>query len=218
MKKHNFIFGLTDLAENLWYLLSSEGISLDGFIVDKEYKTIDTKFGLPVYEYETIEEFFPREEIGIYLCIGYSGMNEHRKVKYYDIQSKGYALNSYIHKSALVEATEVGEGNIIFEQAYIGMFSKLGNGNIFYTKAMVAHHSNVGNFNFFGISSSVAGHVGIGNQNFFGNNSFTKEKISIGDKNLIGAGAYVYKDTTQEKVVVAAKGNILEGKTGTDFL
>lgn len=218
MRKYQFIYGTTDLAENLYYLLSQEKKKVDGFIVDKEYYFNTEKHGLPIIDYETFQDKYNASEVAIYLCIGYSGMNSYRKNKYLEMKAKGYKLKNYIHNSAIVESDIIGDGNIIFEQAYVGMYSKIGNGNIIYPKALIAHHTVVGDFNFFSISSSVAGDVVVGNENFFGNNSYTKDKIVIGDRNLIGAGAYLNDNVDNDVVIVPAKSVILKDKKSIDFL
>lgn len=145
-------------------------------------------------------------------------MNYYRKQIFEEIKNRGYHIKSYIHKTANVFTQDIGEGNLIFECSYVGMYSHIGDGNIFYPKSMVAHHAYVGDFNFFSISCSVAGKVVIGNENFFGNNSTTKDRIEIGNKVLIGAGAYIDKNLTDNQVVVPQKSMVLENKNSYDLI
>lgn len=135
-----------------------------------------------------------------------------------EIKERGYRIESYIHRTACVETDSLGEGNLIFEQAYIGMYARFGDGNIVYPKAMIAHHTKVGDFNYFAISTSVAGHVTVSDENFFGNNASTKDKIIIGKRNLIGANAYVQHDLSDENVIVPERSIVLKDKKATDFL
>ncbi len=221
-----FIYGTTDLAENLFYLLSEDGIEITAFVVERkyisdEYKTISLKNEcrrLQVIPFEELETNYKKEEIAIYLCIGYTDMNRARREKFMEIKKRGYRIENYIHKTAFVETDKLGEGNLIFEQTYIGMYAELGNGNIVYPKALIAHHTKVGDFNYFAISASLAGHVSVSDENFFGNNSTTKDKIVIGSRNLIGANAYVQRDLSDENVMVPERSVILRGKKPTDFL
>lgn len=221
-----FIYGITDLGENLLYLLDEDGVEPAGFILDADYRTADRvriDFGkgereYPIYAFESLEEHFAKEEIAIFVCIGYTQMNAARRRKFEEIRSKGYSLPNFISSKACVEAAEIGEGNLFFEDSYAGMYDCIGDGNIFYARSMVAHHSKVGDFNFFAISSSIAAHVRIGNENFFGNNSLTKDKIEIGDRNLIGAGAYLPKMIGNDIVLAPGRSVVLDGKKGTDFL
>lgn len=221
-----FIYGTTDLAENLFYLLAEDNIEIAGFVVERKYITDaykairfkDEMKKLPVIPFEELEEHYRKEEIAIYLCIGYTNMNRARQEKFIEIKKKGYRIENYIHKTACVETDRLGEGNLIFEQAYIGMYTELGNGNIVYPKALIAHHTKIGDFNYFAISASIAGHVIISDENFFGNNATTKDKIVIGKGNLIGANSYVPQDLSDENVIVPERSVILKDKKPTDFL
>lgn len=221
-----FIYGTTDLAENLFYLLTEDGIEIEGFVVDRkyisdQYKTFIIKnktIKLQVIPWEDMEEQYKREEVAMYLCIGYTRMNCARREKFEEIKKRGYRIENYVHKTACVETDKMGEGNLIFEQAYVGMYAELGDGNIVYPKALIAHHTKVGDFNYFAISVSVAGHVIISDENFFGNNATTKDKIVIGSGNLIGANSYVRRDLSDENVIVPMQSVILMDKKPTDFM
>lgn len=223
---HYFIYGTTDLAENLFYLLAEDGVEITGFVVERkyitaEYKAVSFKDGirnLPVIPSEELETHYSKDEIAVYLCIGYTNMNRARREKFRELKERGYRIENYIHKTACVETDKIGEGNLIFEQACIGMYAELGNGNIVYPKALIAHHTKVGDFNYFAISASVAGHVTVADENFFGNNATTKDKITIGIGNLIGANAYVQHDLSNENVIVPERSIVLEDKKPTDFL
>lgn len=220
-----FIYGTTDLAENLLYLLEEENYTLEGFVLDNQYLTEEKKVidlgyikkEYTIYDFDILDQLFDKKEIAIFVCIGYTHMNAERKRKMQQICKKGFSLPNFISKKACVEAVNIGVGNLFFEDSYVGMYDNIGDGNIFYARSMVAHHSDVGSFNFFAISSSVAAHVKIGDENFFGNNSMTKEKISIGDRNLVGAGAYVFSSISNDNVIVPSESKIINGKKGIDF-
>lgn len=218
MEEKVFIFGITDLAENLFYHLAEDKIEITGFVVNHDYKQKDSFLGYPVYAYESLDEAFASSEISFYICIGYTKMNSFRKNIFEDIKKKKFRIKSYVHKTANVFTKDIGEGNLIFECAYIGMYSHIGNGNIFYPRSMIAHHAQVGDFNFFSVSCSVAGKVTIGDENFFGNNSTTKDKIAIADRVLIGAGAYADRNLENNQVLVPQKSILLEGRKSYDLL
>jgi len=216
MKK--LIFGLTDLADVLFYELSKEEVSIDAFCVNREYIQESEHMGKPVVAFEEIENIFGSERVGVYLCIGYKSMNRVREQLYYELKKRGIYILSFVHSTALVMTENLGEGCLIFEYAVLGPYSQIGNCNIFYPKSMVSHHSIVGNFNFFAISSSVAGNVIVENNCFIGNNATTKDGIKICDLTLIGAASYVSKDTYVGSCVVPAKSIKLDNYISTDFL
>lgn len=212
------IFGITDLAENLLYNLETENKKIDGFIVEQKYKTGDSFGNYPLYSWENMRHLYRAQDCGIYICIGYIGMNSQRKRIFGEVKKAGYRILDYISPKACVMTTDIGEGCLIFEESYLGPYTKLGKGNVLYPRCVLAHHSTAGDFNYFAISASVAGKVEIGDECFFGNNCFTKDKIKIHNRVLIGAGAYVSTEIPEGKVLVPAKSIVLSGKESVDFL
>lgn len=216
MKK--IIFGITDLADVLFYELETSGIMVDAFCVNRAYRKESTHMGKPILASEELEKVFPSEELGVYLCIGYNSMNQVRSKVYSNLKERNIAVLSFVHNSALLMTENVGEGCLIFEHAVLAPYTKIGICNIFYPKSMISHHSVVGDFNFFAISSSVAGNVKVGNYCFIGNNATTKDGIQIKDYTLVGAGSYVNKDTECQSCIVPARSKVLENHCSTDFL
>lgn len=205
------IYGTTDFAEKLYYLLKVSGVEVDAFTVDRKYMTVETIEGIRVIPYEELKKKASGTEI--YLAIGYRNMNRNRENLYNEVKKDGFSVASYIHPTAVVSTDCLGEGNLIFEHVVIGPYAKLGNCNICYPKSFIAHHTEVGNFNFFAISSSVAGNVTVKDRCFLGNNSYTKDGIVIADETLAGAGAYVSSDTRTGDCVVPARSIVLEKKS-----
>ncbi len=192
-------------------------IYIYGFTIESRYRRSDKYLDLPIVDFENVEKYFPPDEYGIYICLGYTNMNSERERIFKTAQEKGYEILSFIHPTAVVNSQSMGIGNIVFENAVIGPFTDIGNGNIFKAGASIAHHSSVGNFNFFAVNSSAAGKVVIKNNCFLGNNCTIKNRITIADKTLVGAGCYVSKDTEPYSVYVPARSICLQDKKSTDF-
>jgi sugar O-acyltransferase (sialic acid O-acetyltransferase NeuD family) len=208
------VYGTTDLAEVLlFHLESDERYNVVACCVDKKYITSDKMGKYPVVAFEDVKELYPPSDYAFFVCIGYTGMNEGRRLVFQRIMAQGYSILTYIHPSALVQTQEIGEGCLVFENVTIGPYCEIGCGNIFYPCSHLAHHSTVGDFNFFAISSSIAGHVKVGNQCFFGNNSTTRDKIIIADKTLLGAGGYLAVNSNEGDVYVPARSVKLEKKS-----
>lgn len=214
----NLIFGLSELAEVLYYCMNEQGRKITGFIVDDEFYNQGFLLNNPVYKYSEVSSLFKQDEVVIFLAIGYTQMNQVRKSIFQKVKKDGYKVGSFVHQSAICSNVQMGEGNLLFEQTYIGPYTVIGNCNILYPKALIAHHNNIGDFNFFAISSSVAGNVIVKSGCFVGNNSTTKDGIKIGNKVLIGAGAYASKDLFDEQVLAADRSVILKNHSSKDFL
>lgn len=216
--KKVIIFGTEQFGEILYHYLNEEKkYEICGFVVDKKYKNIDVFCNLPVIEFETVENVFDPKEYGMFICIGYTQMNNIRELKVNEAKKKGYIILSYFHPSAIVLTKDLGIGNIVLEGAIIGPFCKIGDGNVFWSKSHIAHHTIVGNYNFFTISVAVAGNVLIGNNCFFGNNCTIKNNIEIKDRSLIGAACYVSEGTEEGRVYVPPRSIKLDNKASIDI-
>ena len=171
----------------------------------------------PLVAFETIEQDYPPEEYGMFVCVGYNHMNQTRERVIRQAKEKGYEILSYIHPTATVLTDQIGEGTVVMERAVIGPFVKMGVGNVFWADSHVAHHTSMGNYNFFTISVAVAGNIAIGDHCFFGNNCTIKNGIRISDYTLVGAGCYVAHDTEAYSVHVPARSVVLAGKRSLDM-
>lgn len=214
------IFGITDFAELFFYHICKDnpGCEIVGFVADQAYLHHDHFFGLPTTCFENITTTYPADEFGVYVCIGYRGMNAYRRDVYGRLHAMGYTILSYFHHSAQVDAKSIGEGAIVLQNVLIDAYCSIGEGNVFYPGATLAHHCNIGNFNFFSPQCTIAGRVDVGDNCYFGVHSTVKNGVTIGDRTLAGAGAYVSKNTKQDSVVVPARSLILPDKKSTDFM
>lgn len=194
--KKTLIFGINRFAELLSEYMEEDGIPVAGFLVDKKYKPDQEMFcGKPIYITEHMEQEVPADNYNVILALGYHKMNTIRQMKYLELKEKGYEIIGYRHPTALIQADQIGEGNIFLENVTIGKHVRIGKGNVFYPCAHVAHHTQVEDFNFFAISCSVAGSVRINSNCFFGNNCTLKNGIIVHDYTLVGAGCYLQGNT-----------------------
>ncbi len=219
--KKVIIVGLSDLAQLLVFHLEKEAnYEICALSVEKEFVKSSFFMGsrqYPIIPFENIEDSYSPSDFSVFICIGYTKMNEIRERFYNTVKQKGYIIESYIHSTSVVYADTLGEGNLVFENVTIGPFVNAGICNIFYPCSHIAHHTTIGNFNFFAISSSIAGHVNIENNCFFGNNCTTKNGITVSNKTLVGAGAYLSKNTCEGDVWVPERSSVLSDKTSTDI-
>lgn len=214
------IYGLTELAECLYYGLAEQHIKPDAFCADREYIYIEEKFGIKVLAFEDLRNNYPHEEIGIWLGIGYNGMNKARKNIYEMIKEEtDYSILSFKHDTALVQTDDVGEGNLFFEYVNIGPFSKIGNANVFYPNVFFAHHSTMGDYNFMCPVSAVAGLVHVGDNCFFGMHSTVKDNVNVADYTLVGAMAYLTRNTKPyDTFYPAQRGVRVKGFKSTELI
>ncbi len=226
--KKVILFGTTQFSDLLAHYISMEKLyEVAAYTVDRAYiqpqvKHMDSSLctqhlGRPLVPWDAVDQFYPPEEYGLFICVGYNQMNRTRERIFLSAKAKGYEIMSYVHPTATILAEKVGEGTIVLEQALIGSFAKVGKGNVIWAQAHIAHHAIVGDFNFFAISTAVAGNIHIGSHCFFGANCTIKNNITIGDYSLVGAGCYVSHNTEPYSVQVPARSMTLEGKSSLDM-
>lgn len=204
------IFGAGFFADQIYRYLTKEGKFVSAFTVEKEYCTAKWFHDIQVIPFEELELHFSKENISILICVGYNKMNQIREQIFEKIKNKGYKILSYIHPKATVLADRVGMGNIILENASIGIGCIIGEGNIFYNNAVICHDVSVNSFNYFSPSSTVLGTAVVKNGCFLGANATIKNGITIDDYSLIGANAFVRKNTCKQSVVVPAESVVLD--------
>lgn len=213
------IFGITSFAKMVrYYVEKYSEIKIAAYAVDCEYKTNNIFDGLPVVEFETIEENYPPEDYSFILALGYKRMNESRKQKYQIIKKKGYKLENFIHPSVVQDCPEMGEGNIIFENVTLAYGVKIGNANIIWNGCQISHESIVGDFNFFSGGSLIAGMTVVKNNCFLGINSAVCGGRILEDYTLIGAGCYMNNSSKPYGVYVPARSLCLENKKSIEML
>lgn len=218
-QKNLIIYGNGSFAQLIkWYIDHDDERHVAAVTVEKSYIKASEFEGLPLIPFEEIEKSFSASEYEILICIGYSNMNNNRMRIFHECKKRGFSAASYIHTSARLSDSSLGEGNIILENTLIQPFVKIGDGNIIWYNTSIAHNCTIGNFNNIAGMASLCGFVEIGNNCFIGNGAIIREETSAADYTLAGAGSYVDKDTKPYQVIVPGRSIVLEGKTSMEFI
>ena len=210
MSKENIIiFGNGNLAKLAHYYFTIDSTyKVVGFTVDKIYKNSDNFLGLPLVSFEEIMIKYPPKFFKIFIAIGYSKMNEIRKIKYEEFKSMGYELVSYISSKAnIAPNVEIGDNCFILENNNVQPFSIIKNNVILWSGNHIGHDSKIGHHCFLASHVVVSGCVEIGNQCFLGVNATIVNNIKIGYKTLVGAGCLIRKNTESNSVYFENESN-----------
>lgn len=214
MKNNVIIFGNTEYSYMLAKYIEETNISkVIAFTVDKEFISNSYLHEFSVIPFENIEDSFSLDDVEFIIGVGYKSMNSVRESIYKRIKSKNYRIGNFVHPNAVVEANQIGEGNVILSGAYIGKNTVIGNGNIFWNNCNISHDAVIGDFNYFAPSTTFGGFVTVSNRCFFGLGSIVKNGLSVLDSTLVGAGAYLDKNTDPYDVYVPAKSLKLKYKS-----
>ena len=196
------IFGNGKTAELAHYYFTNDSqYEVIAFTVDSKYLESEIFCGLPVYNFENIENIFPVEDVFLFVAIAHSQMNKVREKKIKVAKRKGYRLASYISTQATIfNNVKLGEHCFILENNTIQPFVELGDNNILWSGNHVGHHSKIGHNNFITSHVVVSGNTIIGDNCFIGVNSTLRDRIEIANETLIGAGSYISRNTDENSV------------------
>lgn len=208
IKEDIVIFGTSKVAEIVYSCIMDDPKSKwnpVAFTVDSNYRTYDEKFGLPVVDFETVEEKYSSQRYKMIVAMGYHGMNNVRAQKCKDAKEKGYQLASFIHSGADVPSNAtIGENTIILNNVSVGPFAKVGDNVCIYSGATVSHHTEIGNHVWITSGTVIGGNSCVGDNCFLGINSTIGHNICVGSNNFIGAGAIITKSTENDAVYILA--------------
>lgn len=176
--------------------------SVHAFVVDKDYISYESMLDIPVVDFEEACVNYHVNEFSFINSLGYTSMNKLRKDVTDRIVKAGYEIESFIHPDAIIHSDNIGKGNIILDNSFIGYNSKLGDGNIIWSGTNISHEVDIGDYNYFSPSCAIAGNVNINNNCFFGINSSVVNDVSINDMTLVGAGCCIKNNTNKNDVYV----------------
>lgn len=82
------------------YFTYDSEYEVKGFAVEKEYRSKDKLFDLPVIDFEDIEQHYSPSQYCAFVALTYSKLNRTRSRLYKDTKKKGCKIASYIISKA----------------------------------------------------------------------------------------------------------------------
>lgn len=214
MKKYKkvIIFGIEDFAQLAYeYFTHDSDYEVVAFTVDAAYSSIPELCGLPVVNFEELEQRFPATEHEVFAAIVYGKLNRMRQEICNRIKDKGYKLASYISSRAFIwHNVIVGEHCFIFEDNTIQPFVKIGDDVVMWSGNHIGHHSSIGNHCFITSHVVVSGWCNVGTYCFLGVNSTLANNCSVGDACWVGHGAVLSGDVPPHSLVKSINSEIVE--------
>lgn len=180
-----------------------------GFAVERQYRKKENLFGLPVVDYERLEDYFPPATHSAYAAITYSGFNRLRTRFLQDLESRGYSLASYVSSRAFVWRNAIlGKHVFIFEDNTIQPYVVIGDNVVLWSGNHVGHHSNINNNVFISSHVVISGYCNIGENCFLGVNSTIGNNVTVGADCWISPGVSLVKDSPPNTLYKAAEPEI----------
>jgi sugar O-acyltransferase (sialic acid O-acetyltransferase NeuD family) len=193
------IYGIGKFADYVSYVLSRDSMyEVSAFCIETGFKTenVQTLRGLPIVDFENVEQNFPSDEYRLFIAVGNNWVRE----RIFKISKrKGYSFISYVSTKAEFEGEKIyGENVYITTFSGIQPFVSIGD-NTIVLASIIGHHSKIGN-NVFLSCCTLGGNVKIGDNSFLGINSTVKQNVIIGRDNIIGMGSNITKNTNDYEV------------------
>ncbi len=196
------IIGDSAIAEIAYeYFTYDSEYEVAAFAVDAAYLDRTELFGLPVVDFDSLEDRFPPSEYTLFVAVGYNQLNRLRTRFYLDGKERGYAFASYVSSRAFVwRNVTVGENCFIFEGNVVQPFVRIGNNVTLWSGNHIGHHSTIGENCFIASHVVISGFCEVGESCFIGVNATVANNVRIAADCLIGAGATILRDTEAGRI------------------
>jgi len=148
--------------------------------------------GVPVVgSHDLIEEWFKLNKLDSIVIAFNKNLNERESV-FKKYNSIGIPFTNIIDsKCDIRSAVELGKGNVILGQSYIGPASKIGDNNFISSNVCLEHGNILGSHCAFGPGVFTSGNVQIGNKVRFATGIHVEPNIEIGDDVIISSGTTI---------------------------
>ena len=187
-----------------YYLTQYMGLSVAGFCINSKYRSCETLYDLPVFDYEEILNNTHIHSCKVVLGVGYQRMNGLRTELYNQLDSMGITVQNVIGlDEKLFSHINIGSGLFVDHGSMIHPFVSLGN-NVAIVTSDIGHHSIIEDNSFIS-GATIGGNVVIGQGVFIGMNAVVKDNVTIGNGTFIGMGSIIDHDTEVSSVYTAPK-------------
>lgn len=201
--KKVLIYGSSQTAEIANYYISNDtNDEVVGFVVEREHRSGSEFCGLPLFDFEDIEERFSPSSYQLFAPLQPWKMNRFRQRIYEAGKEKGYLFYTYISSKASVLTSEIGENCLILEDNTVQPFVQIGDNCVLWSGNHVGHHSKVGDHVFITSHVVISGNCVVGSNCFFGVNSTVKDGSVLPEGTLIGQASSVVRDPVNEWSVI----------------
>ncbi|RZL11297.1 MAG: hypothetical protein EOP40_03225 [Rubrivivax sp.] len=165
-------------------------------IVDGTLEPGTQVLGVPVLGGEELLHTLPAQGVR-YAVLGVGAATQHpiRTTLFRKLKAHGFELPNLIHPAAVIEpSAQLGEGNQVMAQAYIGSDARIGSNCIINALSVVSHDSQLADNVHLAPAAVLAGGVRIGSDTLIGMNTSIYMKVKIGERVTVANQSSVIAD------------------------
>lgn len=209
------LFGMGDIGRLAHYYFSRDSEhEVVAFTADSEYAKESSFLGLPVIDFEKVNQVYPPSDHKMFIALSYAHMNELRAAKYFRAKEMGYELVSYVSsRCTYLSDSPAGDNCFILEDNTIQPFVQIGNNVTLWSGNHIGHDSIIEDHCFLASQIVVSGRVRIRPYCFIGVNVTLRNAITIAPHSLLGAGAIIMKDTIEHGVYLPSRTELFKKKS-----
>ena len=198
------LFGTGGGADTAYRYLTKDSLhEIVAYTVDADRRDCDAFHGLPVVDFETVQDRFPPEQFKMFILLSFDNMNALRTRKFEQAKAKGYSFVSYVAPDIFrIDEIQVGENCLILESQTINLDVKIGDNVVMWSGNHIGDRSVIGDHVWISSQVAIGGDVQVGSGCFIGMHATIGHGISVGEKNFIGAGTLITKSTKPGGVFV----------------
>ncbi len=201
--KKLIIFGDQAYAEIVYeYFTHDSDYEVVAFTVEKNYLSEEIFCGLPVVQFEKVDQLYPPEDYEMHVAIVYGQLNRIREKICLAAKLKKYTLANYVSSRTFVwHNVKIGENCFIFENNTLQPFVVIKDNVILWSGNHIGHGSVVESNCFISSHVVISGFCEIGKNCFMGVNSTAGNHVKIGKYCWISPGALITKDIPESSLV-----------------
>lgn len=189
------IVGLGINAKNAYEFIKRHNLyEVIGFAVNREYKTIDSFYNLPVYSLETIKQDLNNINFKIFISVFWNHLNADRKKIYEFCKKEELEFANLISPKAILNGEIIGENCWISDFAIIKKGALIESNTFIMEYAFVGINTHIASNCFLAARSTVAGECTVGEQSFIGLSATVLDATHIGKKCIIGACSMIKRN------------------------
>ena len=209
------VFGMGDIGRLAhYYFVRDSEHKVVAFTADSQYVKESTFLGLPVVDFERVNQVYPPSDCKMFIALSYASMNQVRADKYFRAKEMGYELVSYVSsRCTFLTDTPIGDNCFILEDNTIQPFVQIGNNVTLWSGNHIGHDSIIEDHCFLASQIVVSGRVRIGPYCFIGVNATLRNAITVAPRTLVGAGAIIMKDTIECGVYIPSRTGVFPKKS-----
>lgn len=198
------LFGTGGGADTAYrYLTKDSPHEIVAYTVDAIHRKCDTHRGLPVVDFETIQDHFSPEHFKMFILLSFDDMNALRIEKFEQAKAKGYSFVSYVASNIFrIEDIQVGENCLILESQTINLDVKIGDNVVMWSGNHIGDRSVIEDHVWISSQVAIGGDVRVGTGSFIGMHATIGHSVTVAEQNFIGAGTLITKSTKQGNVFV----------------